>query len=86
MSFLPLQGDRTPKQLKWTESCPELPPHTHTAMTWTELIPLGTGGRGKGAGMALPTYAFLSWSILLIWPPTNTRILHLLHLFLRPRR
>lgn len=23
-------------------------------MTWTELILLGTGGRGKGAGMAPP--------------------------------
>lgn len=51
--FLPLQGDRTPKPLKWTETCPEHPP---TATTWTELIPLGTGGQGdrvKGAGMAL---------------------------------
>lgn len=32
------------------------------------------------------TYAFLSSSILLICPPTNTRILHFPHRFLRPRR
>jgi len=32
------------------------------------------------------TYAFLSSSILLICPPTNTRTLHFPQRFLRPRR
>lgn len=42
--------------------------------------------RGCGAQAAAITYAFLSSSILLICPPTNTRILHFPHRFLRPRR
>lgn len=42
--------------------------------------------RGCGVRAATSTYAFLSSSILLICPPTNTRILHFRHRFLRPRR
>lgn len=46
----------------------------------------GGARMGCGARAAAGTYAFLSSSILLICPPTNTRILHFSHRFLRPRR
>lgn len=46
-------------------------------------VPVAKWLRGAAAAS---TYAFLSSSILLICPPTNTRILHFPHRFLRPRR